>query len=308
VTAHRFFDILPILILVVVLVVLALFIPNFFNSRNIVNVFVQASTLGLMAIGMTVVMISGGIDLSIPSVMALSAIFGAMHLRDGGSIFVSCLIMLTVGIIAGSINGFAVAYLKMIPFVVTLAMMTIASGAAIWVTNSVSVPVFDEVFFDLILARIADIPRPIIIMVIMALIATLVVRRTLFGRWLYAVGVNVRAARASGVPTNLVIFLTYVISGAFAGLTAIILSARLGSASANMGNDGVVLDIVSSAVVGGVSIYGGIGSPLGAVMGAIFITVISNSMNMMQISFFTGLIIKGVVIIAFVAFDSLRKQ
>jgi ribose transport system permease protein len=135
-----------------------------------------------------------------------------------------------------------------------------------------------------------------------------VVRRTLFGRWLYAVGVNVRAARTSGVPTSRVIFLTYVVSGAFAGLTAIILSARLGSASANMGNDGVVLDIVSSAVVGGVSIYGGIGSPLGAVLGAIFITVISNSMNMMQVSFFTGLMIKGIVIIAFVAFDSLRKR
>lgn len=306
--SRRFISILPVLILMAVLIALALFVPNFFNSRNLINVFVQASTLGLMAIGMTIVMIGGGIDLSIPSVMALSAILGAMHLRDGGSIAATCLIMLGVGVILGSINGFAVAYLRMIPFVVTLAMMTIASGAAIWVTNSVSVPVFDETFFDLILARIADIPRPIIIMVIMALVATLVVRRTLFGRWLYAVGVNVRAARTSGVPTSRVIFLTYVISGAFAGLTAIILSARLGSASANMGNDGVVLDIVSSAVVGGVSIYGGIGSPLGAVLGAIFITVISNSMNMMQVSFFTGLMIKGFVIIAFVAFDSLRKR
>ncbi|MBE0689178.1 MAG: ABC transporter permease [Anaerolineae bacterium] len=304
----RLVELLPILILGIVLALLAIFVPSFFNSRNIVNIFVQASTLGLMAIGMTFVMVGGGIDLSIPSVMALSAIFGAMYLQDGGSIFVACVIMLVVGCIAGCINGFAVAYLKMIPFVVTLAMMTIASGTAIWITNSVSVPIISEEFFDVILNRILDVPRPIIIMVGMAVIATIIVRRSLFGRWLYAVGTNARTARVSGIPANRVIFATYLISGLFAGLTAIILSARLGAASANLGNDGVVLDIVSSAVVGGVSIYGGVGGPLGAVLGAIFITVISNSMNMMQVSFFTGLIIKGAVIIIFVAIDSLKKR
>jgi ribose/xylose/arabinose/galactoside ABC-type transport system permease subunit len=307
-TPARLLDFLPILILGVVLTLLALYVPSFFNSRNIVNIFVQASTLGLMAIGMSLVMVGGGIDLSIPSVMALSAIFGALHMQAGGSILTSCLIMLGVGCLAGCINGFAVAYLKMIPFVVTLAMMTIASGTAIWITNSVSVPVVNEDFFAVILDRIMDIPRPILIMVVMVIIATIVVRKTMFGRWLYAVGTNAKTARVSGIPANRVIFTTYVISGLFAGLTAIILSARLGAASANLGNDGVVLDIVSSAVVGGVSIYGGVGGPLGAVLGAIFITVISNSMNMMQVSFFTGLIIKGAVIIIFVAIDSLKKR
>lgn len=305
---NRLLELLPFILLTIVLVLLALFVPNFFNSRNIINIFVQASTLGLMAIGMTAVMISGGIDLSIPSVMALSAIVGAMHLRDGGTILVSSLLMLLVGSLAGCINGFAVAYLKMIPFVVTLAMMTIATGTSIWITNSVSVPVVSEDLFSLVLDRTLGIPRPIIIMAVMAIIATVLIRRSLFGRWLYAVGINAKAARVSGIPATRVIFGTYVVSGFFAGLTAIILSARLGSASANMGNDGVVLDIVSSAVVGGVSIYGGVGGPLGAVLGAIFITVISNSMNMMQVSFFTSLMIKGVVIIAFVFFDSLKKR
>ncbi|MBL8156322.1 MAG: ABC transporter permease [Anaerolineae bacterium] len=305
---NRLLELLPFILLTIVLILLALFVPNFFNSRNIINIFVQASTLGLMAIGMTAVMISGGIDLSIPSVMALSAIVGAMHLRDGGTILVSSLLMLLVGSLAGCINGFAVAYLKMIPFVVTLAMMTIATGTSIWITNSVSVPVVSEDLFSLVLDRTLGIPRPIIIMAVMAIIATILIRRSLFGRWLYAVGINAKAARVSGIPATRVIFGTYVVSGFFAGLTAIILSARLGSASANMGNDGVVLDIVSSAVVGGVSIYGGVGGPLGAVLGAIFITVISNSMNMMQVSFFTSLMTKGVVIIAFVFFDSLKKR
>lgn len=307
-TAERLLNNVAILILAVVLVLVAAFVPNFFTSRNIINIFVQASTLGIMAIGMAAVMIGGGIDLSIPSVMALSAIVGALHLRDGGSIAASCLLMLLTGAALGSINGFAVARLKMIPFVVTLAMMTVAGGTAIWVTNSVSIPVTNEAFYELILDRTLGIPRPIIITALVALAATVLIRRHLFGRWLYAVGVNARAARVSGVPAARVIFGTYLFSGLMAGMTAIVLSARLGSASANMGNDGVVLDVVSSAVVGGVSIYGGVGGPLGAVLGAIFITVISNTMNMMQVSFFTSLIVKGVVIIAFVAFDSLRRR
>jgi ribose transport system permease protein len=294
--------------LIIALLILAVTAPNFFTSRNIVNIFLQASTLGLMAIGMTFVMISGGIDLSIPSIMALSAILGAIHMRDGGSIAVSCLIMMIVGSVLGAVNGFAVAYLKMIPFVVTLAMMTVVTGTSIWITNSVSIPVTNEVFYDLILDRTLGIPRPILITAFVTLIAMVFIRRHIFGRWLYAVGVNMRAARVSGIPTARVIFGTYVISGFLAGLTGVVLSARLGSASANIGVDSVVLDIVSSAVVGGVSIYGGIGGPLGAVLGAIFITVISNSMNMLQVSFFTSLIVKGDLIIAFVAFDSLSRR
>jgi ribose transport system permease protein len=307
-TRNRVLDTVRIIVVVATLVLLAVLVPSFFTERNLVNVLVQASSLGLMAIGMSLVMVGGGIDLSIPSVMALSAILGAMHLRDGGSLAVSMLIMLAVGLLGGCINGYAVAYLRMIPFVVTLAMMTVISGLAIWITYSVSVPVVDETFFDLVLSRIAGIPRPILFLAIATVIMTVVMRRGLFGRWLYAVGTNVRAARVSGIPTRRVLFLTYAISGLFAGLTAILLSARLGSASANIGNDGVVLDIVSAVVVGGVSIYGGVGGPLGAVLGAIFITAISNSMNMLQVSFFAGLMIKGLVIIIFVAFDSLKRR
>ncbi len=307
-TVNRLLDNLSMLILGTVLVLLALLVPNFLTSRNVVNVFVQASTLSLMAIGMTFVMITGGIDLSIPAVMGLSAIFGAMVLRDSGNIAVAIVVMLVTGSLLGCINGLAVAYLKMIPFVVTLAMMTVAGGTAIWITNSVSVPITSDQFFSLILDRVLTIPRPIIFMVVAAIVAYVMVSRHIFGRWLYAVGVNLKAARVSRVPTNRVVFLSYVISGFCAGMTAVILAARLGSASANMGNDGVVLDVVSSAVVGGVSIYGGVGNPVGAVLGAIFIVVIGNAMNAMHVSFFTGLIVKGIVIITFVALDSLRRH
>jgi ribose transport system permease protein len=247
-------------------------------------------------------------DLSIPSVMAMSAVFGAIAMRDGAHPLVGCLVMVATASVAGCINGYAVAYLKMIPFVVTLAMMTIATGTSIWITNSISVAGIPAAFTDTILTRIWIVPLPVIFLALVTLAVSFLIRRTVFGRWLYAVGTNERTARVSGIPTARVLFGTYLFSSFFAGLAAILLTARLNSAAATMGNDGVVLDVVSSAVVGGVSIYGGIGSPLGAVLGAIIITMISNSMNMMQVSFFTSLIVKGIVIIAFVALDSLRRR
>lgn len=299
---------LPIIVFVVVLGLLAIFVPNFFTPRNIVNILMQASALGLMAIGLTAVLIGGGIDLSIPSVMAMSAVFGAMIMRDGAHPLAGVLVMLGTAMVAGCINGYAVAYLKMIPFVVTLAMMTIATGTSIWVTNSISVAGIPEAFTNTILTRLWIVPVPVLFVAAVTLVVAFWLKRSVFGRWLYAVGTNERTARVSGIPTARVLFGTYVFSSFFAGMAAILLTARLNSAAATMGNDGVVLDVVSSAVVGGVSIYGGVGSPLGAVLGAIIITMISNSMNMMQVSFFTSLIVKGVVIIAFVALDSLRRR
>jgi len=287
---------------------LAILVPNFFTSRNIINVLMQATALGLMAIGLTAVLIGGGIDLSIPAVMAMSAVFGAIFMRDGGHPLAGSLVMLATATLAGCINGYAVAYLKMIPFVVTLAMMTIATGTSIWITNSISVSGIPAAYTDTVLARLGTVPLPVLFLAMVTVVVTFYLKRSVFGRWLYAVGTNELAARVSAIPTERVIFGTYVFSSFFAGMAAILLTARLNSAAATMGNDGVVLDVVSSAVVGGVSIYGGVGSPLGAVAGAVIITMISNSMNMMQVSFFTSLIVKGIVIIAFVALDSLRRR
>jgi len=240
--------------------------------------------------------------------MAFSGILGAMYMRDGGNPFVAALIMVGAGMLGGSINGFAVAYLRMIPFVVTLAMMNIAMGASIWITQSVSVAPINQGFIDVVMAKFGIIPMPVIFVAIVTLIAQVLMKNGIFGRWLFAVGTNVRAARVSGIPTQRVIFSTYVVSGLFAGLAAMLVVARLMSAAPTMGEEGVVLDIVSSAVVGGTSIYGGLGSPLGSVIGALFITLITNSMNMMKISYYWTLIIKGLVIVIAVILDSLRRR
>ena len=286
------------------LILIEIYAPRFFRYQNVVNILLQVSLLGLMSIGMAVVMIAGGIDLSLPANMAMGAVLGAMYMRSGGNWIVSCFIMVATGVLVGLVNGIAVSRLKMIPFVVTLAMMTVLAGSAVWLTNSLSISQISSAFLSLFNARpIFGIPMSIWLGAAVTVAATVLMRSTVFGRWVYAVGLNARAARVAGVPVDRVILLTYVISGLMAGLTSVLLTARLGSASANMGNDGVVLDIVSACVVGGVSIYGGSGRVPGAVFGAVLITVLSNAMNLIGVSYYLSLIIKGAVIIAFIAIE-----
>jgi ribose/xylose/arabinose/galactoside ABC-type transport system permease subunit len=291
-------------LLVGILVLIDIYAPRFFRYQNLVNILLQVSLLGLMTIGMTVVMIAGGIDLSLPANMAIGAVLGAMYMKSGGNWMVSCFIMVAVGVLVGLVNGIAVSRMKMIPFVVTLAMMTILSGSAVWLTNSLSISQIPNSFVSLFDASpIFGIPMTIWLGAAVTGAATVLMRSTVYGRWVYAVGLNARAARVAGVPVERVVLMSYVISGLMAGLTSILLTARLGSASANMGNDGVVLDIVSACVVGGVSIYGGSGRVLGAVFGAVLITVLSNAMNLIGVSYYLSLIIKGAVIIAFIAIE-----
>ncbi len=281
--------------------------PNFFRYNNILNVLLQASLLGMLAIGMAVIMIVGGIDLSLPANMAMSAVLGAFYMKATGDWGTASLIMMGTGVVIGLVNGFAVAKLKMIPFVVTLAMMTVVSGTTVWMTNSLSISQLPEGFVDLFGARpFFRIPVTVIIVAVLALIVALLMRSSIAGRWAYAVGINEKAARVARVPISRVVMASYVFGGLMAGLAAILLTARLGAASANMGNDGVVLDIVSACVVGGISIYGGAGRVGGALFGALLITLLSNAMNLIGVSFYLSLVIKGAVIIAFVAADSRR--
>ena len=293
--------------LFLVFAVISIFVPYFFTSNNLISVLVQASSLGMMAIGITAVLITGGIDLSIPGMMALSAIFGGMFIRNGGNPFVGALIMVVVSTALGAINGLAVSYLKMITFVVTLAMQTITTGTSIWITDQTTITGFPQVYMDTVLGK-NSIPMPAIYVIILVIIVQLILTKTIYGRWLYASGTNIRAARVSGVPTQRVVFLSYVFSGFMAGLAAIILTARLASAGAPMGKDSVIMDVIASAAVGGVSTFGGVGTALNAIFGSILITLISNVLNMAHVSYYLTLITKGVIIVTVVAIDGIRRQ
>jgi ribose/xylose/arabinose/galactoside ABC-type transport system permease subunit len=300
--------IIPLLLALAILVFLYYHASHFFSQRNIVNILVQMSSLALLAIGMTFVMVGGGIDLSMPATMAFSAVLGAFLMRAGYSPALANLVTLLAAGAVGLLNGTAVAAFRMTPFVVTLASMTAVGGATVWMTNSVSVSHFPDEFFNFYLARPFGVPVMVIILAGVTAIASVVMSSTIFGRWLYAAGINVRAAQVARIPVQRVLFVTYLLSALLAGLTGVLLTARLGSASANMGNDGVVLDIVSACVVGGVSIYGGAGNPLGAMFGAFFITLISNSLNQLGVSYFMNLVVKGIVIIAFIYLDKLARR
>jgi ribose transport system permease protein len=305
---NTFLTIGPIIILVIITLVLGLFTENFLTIRNGINVLEQASVLALLAMGATAVLIAGGIDLSMPASLSLGAVVGAIYMRDGGNQVLAAVIMVMVCILIGAVNGYAVAYLKMIPFVVTLAMQFVAVGAATALTGSISIANLPMTFIDAVQFRVLGVPIYSIIVIILTILFTSLLTRSFFGRWLLAVGTNPKAARVSGIPSNSVIFGAYLFAGLTAGLAAIISVGRLMSASALMAGDNLVLDVLASAVVGGVSIYGGAGSPLGAALGAFLITLISNSMNMMRVSYYLTLVLKGAVVVIFIWLNSLRKS
>jgi ribose transport system permease protein len=196
----------------------------------------------------------------------------------------------------------------MIPFVVTLAMMTVVFGAAVWITKSVSVTGVSELLVELFATRIGPIQVSVIGLALITFVASVVMGQSTLGRRLYAVGINPRAARAARINDGNLILVTYVISGLMAATAGVFIMSRFGSASANMGTDQIVLDVISAAVVGGVSIYGGVGKPYAAVLGAVFITAISNATNLMGIEYSTTLVIKGAVIVFFVALDTARRR
>jgi len=302
------FRFIPIGLLLIILVALSVLVPYFLSLNNFVSILMQSSALGLMAVGLTAVLITGGIDLSIPSLMSFSAVLGAMYMKSGGNPVVASLLMLAVATLGGSVNGLAVAYLKMIPFVVTLSTMAVFGGASIWITNAVSVTGIPRGFITTVMQDIWIFPVPVVAFVIVTIVVQLFLARSLYGRWLYAVGTNNRAARVSGIPAQRVLFGSYVFSGFIAGLAAIVTTAWLGTAGGTIGSEGVVLDVVSSAVLGGVSIYGGAGTALGAFVGTILIKLISNSLNFLQASYYMTLVVKGIVIVAFVSIDSLFRR
>jgi len=296
----------PVVTAVLILAILGIlwtFGPSFFRINNFINILVQSSSLVILATGMALVMIGGGIDLSLPFNAALSAVLGAMYMRATGDPVIGSLIMLLSGLAIGFFNGIAVGYLKMIPFVVTLAMMTITNGAAVWLTGSISISNIPPKFVDLFFSRHLGVPMSVLIAATTSLLLIVVMSETIYGRWLYAVGINIKAAEIARVPTRRVLTASYVLAGLIGGLTAILLTGRLASASSNLASPSMVLDVVSACVIGGISIYGGAGRVWGAALGALFITLLNNALNAAEISLYVNQMIRGGMIVVFVALD-----
>lgn len=293
---------------IVIITILSLTIPRFFTLGNIINLFVQISTTGMLAIGMTFVLVTGGIDLSIASVMSLSGCVGAAVMVSTGNTFLGCIVMLLVGTVSGLVNGLAIAKAKMVPFIVTLSTMSIANGLVVWFTGGQTISNLPKTFTTRMGGFIGIIPVSAISIVIVAVIAGIVLSKTIFGRCLFSIGHNEEATRVSGISVESVKIAAYMISGFVGGLSAILLTARLSAAAASMVTDTTLMDAISAAVIGGASLKGGVGSIPGTIFGALFIAVLTNSMNLLNVSYYYSMLLKGAVIVLVIAVDRIRNN
>jgi len=286
------------------------FTPDFFTARNAENLLVHALPLFILAVGQTAVMVTGGIDLSMTSALALASISGAWVMTPSGplgggpaAVLAGIALMLLVGASVGCLNGLAVTRLRMPPFIVTLTAMTFFSGLAIWLTQSRGISPLPAGFNAL--GR--RLPCVAGIAAAAGVGAHLLLSRTLLGRWFYAVGHNARAARVSGVPVSLVLVLAYILSGALAGLASVIYTAQGGTGSPILGQR-LLLDVVAATVIGGTSLFGGRGRVHWTLLGVVFFKLIDNTLNLLDLSHFTIMMVKGGLILAAALLDTLRNR
>ncbi|WP_395686275.1 ABC transporter permease [Aestuariivirga sp.] len=310
----------PLIFLLLLMLVFAIMEPRFLSSINLFNVMRQVSITGLLAIGMTFVILTAGIDLSIGSLLAFAGLVAAAVAKGGmedrftvGDETIgygwqlAALAAMVVGLLGGLLQGVAITRLKVPAFVVTLGGMSVFRGAALLFASGGPISGFQPDYTWWGQGRIWSVPVPVIIFLVAAVIAHVVLSYTRYGRRVYAVGGNPEAARLAGVNVNAVIASVYIIMGFFAGLGAFVLSARLNSAEAVAGT-GYELTVIASVVIGGTSLFGGTGSIFGTVIGTLLIGVLLNGLVLMNVNSYVQQIIIGVIIVLAVAFDTFAKS
>jgi ribose/xylose/arabinose/galactoside ABC-type transport system permease subunit len=277
------------------------------NPLNLINIIVAASLTGIVSIGMTFVILGAGIDLSVSGIAVLTGISGALMIDSGIQWILACLLMLAIGSFIGLINGLSITKLKMVPFVTTMAMMNITRGIARTMSNGKTINLPEKVTFFGHGRLFGIIPIPIIMLALCLFAGLLIMLKTTYGREVYAVGGNKRAAWLAGLKSDSVITLTYVISGFFASLGAVLVISRLQSASSTIGA-GLELDSIAACVIGGTSLFGGEGGVGGTILGAILIAMINNGLNITGVTPFMQEIAKGLIIFVVIAIDAIKKS
>jgi len=288
------------MILFALCLLLSFLAPNFLRTENLVNILRQAAILNILGIGMTLVILTGGIDLSNGAVLALSSCVSAIYLKEGGSIPVGILISLGIGLACGLINGWMIARLLIPPFVITYAMMFFARGLAYIVLQGKIMYGFSKAFRFLGAGHLMSIPTPIVFSVIALLIFYFLLRYTPFGADLYAVGSDAESSRLSGIKTRNRMIWVYTLSGLLSAFAGIIYTSRLNAAEPVIG-EFFPMDAIAAVVLGGTLLEGGEGSILGTMIGALIITVIINGMNLLGIPSLLQSFVLGCVILIMIA-------
>ena len=294
--------------LIVVSVFLSFASSDFLSADNLFNIGSQTAVVAVIAIGMTLVIITAGIDLSVGSVAALSGVMGVtLMVNFGLPVPLGILGGILVGAIAGLVNGLLVAFAGLNPFIATLGMLSVARGLTYISTGAVAVFGAPDSFRLLGQGVLGPIPIPIVVIVVVAIAGYVVLARTRLGRYAYAMGSNLEAARLSGIPIKRYLTTVYVIAGALAGLGGMIAASRVNSGQPNYGL-GLELDVIAAAVIGGASLFGGQGTVVGTLIGAFLIALIRNGAVLLNVDIFYQSVIIGVVIWIAVFWDQYRRR
>lgn len=293
--------------LIVLCILLTLTSNAFFEVSNFINVLRQISINAILAVCLTFAILIGQIDLSVGSIVAASGCFSIVLLADGSPLWLALLVGILSGAVFGFINGIFISRTKIPAFIVTLATQTAIRGVAYISTGGYPVSSNNDTFNEIGNGYLGKIPLPVIIMIAILLFASVILARTKFGRHMYAIGGNREAAKYSGIDVKNVELIVFIISGILSAIAGIILAGRLYSGQPTVGA-GYEGDAIAAAVLGGTSFAGGIGTIGGTLLGALVIGILNNGLNLLQVSFYYQLVVKGIVIIAAVFFDTMKKD
>jgi ribose transport system permease protein len=289
-------------------IVLSFMSPVFLTKTNLINLLMQSTILVTLALGVTFVIITGGIDLSVGAIMAVSSALGlGLIVYNDVPVIVGVFIMVLIGAAFGLINGVFITKLQLSPLIVTLGTMGIARGIVLIYTNSANIDPVPDSFVTLATGSLFSIPYLIVLVAVFAIIAHIILKNTVFGRSVYASGGNELAARLSGVRTKTIITLTYVISGVTAAIGGLLLSARLESVGPTAGT-GLELTVIAAVVIGGTSLFGGQGNILGTILGVILISLVSNAINLLSVPPAWDSLVQGSVILVAALLDVYRRK
>lgn len=295
--------------LVVLVLLLSLLSPDFLTANNLINVGVQASVTAILAFGLTFVIVSGGIDLSVGSVAGLSGIVtGWAATQMGMPLWLAIPVGVASGALAGLLTGVLITVGRVPPFIATLAMLSAGRGLALVIADGRPITMGDGWLASFGSGELFGfLPYPVLVLLVIGLLTAFVLRRTYSGRAMYAIGGNAEAARLSGIRVTRQTILVYVLSGTFAAVAGILLASRLASAQPEAGT-GYELDAIAAVVIGGASLAGGVGTALGTFLGALILAVLRNGLNLLDVSSFWQQVAIGAVIAAAVLFDTLRRR
>lgn len=292
--------------LIILVVVFSSLSDVFLTQRNLVNILQQSSINACIAIGMTLVIISGGIDLSVGPAAALSAVLSATLLMAGYPIPVVILAALAIGLACGFLNGTLIAYAGLQPFIVTLGTLSVFRSLALIYTGGSPVLGLPNGFRQIFSSQVFGLPVPVIVVGVLAIAAAILLKKTPLGEYILAVGGNEEAARVSGVPIERTKVVTYMMSGGLASLAAVILMARLGAAEPTLGNLWE-LEAIAASAIGGASLMGGKGSIFGTILGAIVLGAMRNGLTLLNVQAFYQLLATGIIIILAMLVDRLAR-